>query len=299
VSTETKVAKNTWQAHRTEPRRVLLCSPDYFEVKDVKNAYMKENIGLVDKDLALKQWVTLKETYDGLVERKFLDEVLIIKGEEGLEDMVFAANQSFPWEINGKKVVLMSKMKHKNRQNEVPYFKIFYESQGYKIIELSKTEHFEGMGDIIPHPGKNLLYGGYGHRSDKNAYQEISEIPEVPVVTLKLVNEGFYHLDTCFLPIDEETVFIAKLAFDEEGIEKIHKHFKKVVEIPEQEAKNFALNAHCITDELLGEKIAVLQKGTDITKRELQKHGFEIIEIDTSEFIKSGGSVFCMKMMVF
>ena len=39
--------------------------------------------------------------------------------------------------------------------------------------------------------------------------------------------------------------------------------------------------------------------GVDFSKVEekLKGEGFKVYEVDTSEFMKSGGSVFCMKMM--
>lgn len=132
--------------------------------------------------------------------------------------MVFTANQSFPWILNGEKVVIMSKMRFPSRQKEVPYFREFYSKLGYRIEELCEATMFEGMGDTIPHIGKQLLYGGYGHRSDPKAFEEISKILEVPIVLLRLVDERFYHLDTCFLPISEETVLLCPEAFDAEDL---------------------------------------------------------------------------------
>ena len=40
----------------------------------------------------------------------------------------------------------------------------------------------------------------------------------------------------------------------------------------------------------------LIQKGNPVTKEGLETAGFRVLELDTSEFIKSGGSVFCMKL---
>ena len=193
----------------------------------------------------------------------------------------------------------MSRMRYPSRQKEVPFFKKFYESLGYKTLEI-KADLFEGMGDLIPHYGKNLLYGGYGYRSSPKAYMELSALLQVSVALLELKDERFYHLDTCFLPVDEETVFLTQVAFQKEGLDTIAKLFKNVVDIPVQEAEDFfALNAHCINDQKSGKKAAVLQAGTKVMKKQLETHGYEVMELNTSEFMKSGGSVFCMKMMVY
>lgn len=285
---------------RQEPRNVLICTPEYFDIVDVKNVHMQGNIGGLDKNLAVKQWNDLKSVYQSWKQQGILDEILEIKGVEGLEDMIFTANQSFPWMLNEKKVVVMSKMRHTSREREVPYFRKFYKELGYELLELKTAAHFEGMGDLIPHYGKNLLYGGYGHRTDAAAYNEISQLLQVPIVLLKLEDERFYHLDTCFIPVDENTVFLTPAAFQKEDLQGLKKLFKNIIEIPDEEAdRYFALNAHLVNDGKTKKKVAVLQKGTTVMKRELNKLGFEVSEVDTSEYIKSGGSCFCMKMMVY
>jgi N-dimethylarginine dimethylaminohydrolase len=285
---------------RTEPRKILMCSPDYFDIVDVKNVHMEGNVGVLQKTVAVKQWENLKHIYDSLTAEKILEQVYVIDGAENCEDMVFTANQSFPWMLNGKKTVVMSKMRHESRQREVPYFETYYLNLGYKILHLQHTKMFEGMGDTIPHYGKNLLYGGYGHRSETSAYEEISKLLHVPIVTLELVDERFYHLDTCFIPINEETVLLCREAFTEEGMAALKKLFKNIVEVPVEEAVDFfALNAHCINDKVTGKKRAVIQKGTTVTKGVLEQNGYTVLETDTSEYMKSGGSVFCMKMMLY
>ena len=288
-------------AARKEPGMVLMCSPDYFDVVDVKNPHMEGNTGKIDRNLARKQWDFLKERYSKLVKNGTLQKFLELPGSKGCEDMVFAANQSFPWITEaGEKVVIMSKMRHPSRQKEVFFFEKLYADLGYRIIHLKKTELFEGMGDAIPHPGKRLIYGGYGHRSSEEAYDEIAEILNVPIVTVKLTDARFYHLDTCFLPLDKDAVMLFPEAFTPEDLRGIKKLFKNIIEVSEDEALyGFALNAHVISDGKGGRKVALIQKGSEKTVAQLKEKGFEVIEADTSEYIKSGGSVFCMKMMVY
>lgn len=287
-------------ADRKEPRKVLMTDSAYFDIVDVKNVHMEGQAGKLDKLLARRQWEDLRAVYEKLKKEGTLEDVLIIDGVSGLEDMVFTANQSFPWVLDGEKVAVMSHMRHDSRKKEVPYFREYYKRRGYKTLELTETDLFEGMGDTIPHAGKHLLYGGYGHRSKKSAYDELSQLLQVPVVALELIDDRFYHLDTCFIPASKDTVFLWAEAFTDEGLQAIEKLFKNVVRIPLEEAEDFfALNAHCITDQVTGNKAAILQKGTTVMKQELEKEGFDVYELDTSEYMKSGGSVFCMKMMIY
>jgi N-dimethylarginine dimethylaminohydrolase len=282
---------------RSEPEKVLMSSPEFFDIIDEKNVYMSGQLGNVSKSKAYAQWEQLRDVYQGLVDRGVLQELSIISGVEGLEDMVFTANQSFPYLVDEKKSVILSKMRHDSRKKEVPFFENFYQQKGYQILENKDISLFEGMGDLIPHIGYNLLYGGYGHRTDAVAYKTISRLLKAPIVALELVNPAFYHLDTCFVPLSQNSVMICPEAFSLEGLKIIEKMFNTVYRIPIAEASRlFSLNAHCIH---LNQKVAILQYGSTFTYDALIKEGYEIVEVDTSEFMKSGGSVFCMKMMYY
>lgn len=282
---------------RTDPTRVLMCSPDYFDIVDVKNVHMQGHIGNTDKAQVNAQWQSLKDAYDALLTNKVLDEVSVIPGAVGCEDMVFCANQTLPWKMeDGSEVVVMSRMRHESRQREVPYFEEFFKNKGFKPLHFNNVKMFEGMGDVIPHPGKRLLYGGYGHRTTAEAYDELATMLQTPVVALELINPKFYHLDTCFVPLSKDSVMLCKEAFTEDGLAMIRQLFTKVYYIPEYEAeKYFSLNAHAF--DAHGTKTAILQKGSAITVDVLKQEGYNVVEIETGEFMKSGGSVFCMKMM--
>ncbi len=282
---------------REEPSHVLLCSPDYFEIVDEKNVHMQGQVGNTDKEQVFRQWSALRTAYESLQEKGVLADVSWLQGAEGCEDMVFCANQSFPWKKqNGEKVVVMSKMRHPSRQHEVQYFEQFFKSRGFRPVHFEADVTFEGMGDVIPHPHRSLLYGGYGHRTMPSAYFELSDMLDTPVIALELVSPKFYHLDTCFVPLSETSVMLCREAFSNEGLELIGQMFETVYSVPETEAESlFSLNAHVL--HLQDRKIALLQQGSKHTADILRKEGFEMLELDTSEFMKSGGSVFCMKIM--
>jgi N-dimethylarginine dimethylaminohydrolase len=286
--------------NRNEAKKVFLCTPEYFDVTDGKNVYMQNNLRSVHKKKALEEWNALLNIYKHLKEQGILEDVYVIDGAEHCEDMVFCANQSFPWITwSGERIVVMSNMKHESRQNEVVYVEDFYKDLGYKIMNLQSRYHFEGMGDLLAHPGKRLLYGGFGQRTDRQVYDEISRMLDAPVVLLELVNEHFYHLDTCFLPLNANEIMIAPGAFSDESLRIIKKMFEAVYEIPMHEAtEGFACNAHILYAPK-NKSAAIIQKGNPVALNILQQNAATVLETDTSEFIKSGGSVFCMKMMVY
>lgn len=285
------------QTEHPFPTRVLMGSPLYFQVVDVKNTWMAGQEGHVNTENALRQWQALHNIYQELVHAGELDELQVLDSPESCEDFVFAANQSFPFLLrNGEKAVIMSRMKHTSRQREVDTFRNFYESQGYSIIPAPGNETLEGMGDLIPVPGKRHIFGGFGHRTEKSVLASVSALLEVEITPLELVSDRFYHLDTCFIPLNDQVVLVCREAFSAEGWKTITSHFPIIEEIPSEEAAScFALNAHVIYGRK--NRFAIIQPGAVHTISVLEKHGFRVITTDTSEFMKSGGSVFCMKMM--
>jgi len=275
------------------PRRVLMVSPDHFDVEYVINPHMEGHIGQVDRALARRQWEALRDTY-----RTLGFEVHVLDGVPGLPDMVFCANQTLPFlREDGTRGVVLSRMHAPQRRDEVPHIARFFEQQGYALVSIPDEVpgSFEGMGDALWHPGHALLWGGYGFRTDQAVYEWLARELGVRVVALHLTDPDFYHLDTCLSLLDAGTALYVPAAFDEAGRALLHRLIPNLIEVPEREARELlACNAHCPDG-----RHVLIQKGCTETVARLRAAGFEPIELDTGEFLKSGGSVFCMKLMFF
>ncbi|MDZ7720730.1 MAG: arginine deiminase family protein [Balneolaceae bacterium] len=273
------------------PSKVLMVKPTYFDVEYVINPHMKGQIGGVDKKQAQNEWIHLVEGF-----KKLNVDVEILEGKKGLPDMVFCANQSLPFvDQEGNKKVVMGIMKTPQRKPEVDAIEEWFQTKDYEILHLDEREvqNFEGMGDALWHFKRELLWGGYGFRSSLNAYEQLSGKLDVPVIALQLIDESFYHLDTCISMLNESTALIYPNAFTGEGLEMIHALFDTVITATKYEAeKLLAVNAVSPDG-----KNVLIQKGcTDVNKK-LREAGFSVHQFSTYEFLKSGGSVFCMKLL--
>jgi len=275
-----------------DPARVLMCAPEHFDVLEVKNPFMAGQVGRVDRALARKQWEEVRAAFEAAGKP-----VALMDAVPGLEDMTFCANTGLVGVTpQMERVCVTSQMRHSSRKREVPAVEAWFKSQGYRIARLKDSSHaFEGAGDALWHPGKRLLWGGYGFRSDAEVYDDVARAFESPVVLLKLVNERFYHLDTCFCPLTSEAVLIYPSAFDGQSLELILKIFPVVLTAGESEAVRFmACNAAVVDG-----KTAILQRGASGVARHMSVMGLKVIEVDTGEFMKSGGSVYCLKNFVY
>jgi N-dimethylarginine dimethylaminohydrolase len=279
--------------HNTNsPQKILMCEPKYFTVNYAGNKFMIGNHNKVNTRMALEQWAILKDTYRGLG-----FEVNLIKPGEEEVDMVFTANQSFPFiDRNGNKKVILSKMRNEERRTEIPYFEQFYEDIGYDVIHLpDDVRYFESMGDAIVDYERKIIFGGIGVRTEGAVYKYLSEYTSYHVISLNLANPSLYHLDTCFSILNSSTVVIDRTGFDLDSLKKITQYFDNVIEAdPDENLKYFVCNCHCPDG-----RSVVVQRGSKIFKEQIKTAGFDLLEVNTSEFIKSGGSVFCMKLMYY
>ena len=267
-----------------------MADPAYFDVEYANNPFMAANIGAVNKEPARSQWEHLRETY-----RLLGFEVHTLPAVTGMPDLVFMANQSFPIHLeNGETRAILSRMHAPQRRAEVGCVAEWYASQGMATQALETEAVFEGMGDCLWIPGKWTIMAGYGYRTEIAAVEALSRSVDAQVVPLRLVNPNFYHLDTCLSPIDGDRAFYVAEAFDTESLQRLRVQFSTLIPIPLDEAIRYlACNGHCPDGQHF-----IVQQGAHQTNALARAQGLKVVEVDTSEFLKSGGSVYCMKLML-
>lgn len=280
------------------PRKVLRASPQYFALAGDDNIFMTSR-QQVDTAVAQQEWDNLTAQYAQWQEGGLLDKQLIVSATEGLPDQVFTANPALPFLMpDGKRIVVPSRMRHAARQGEVPLLTAALAAEGYEVLPWGNLFSLEGNGDLLPHPERRLLFGGYGFRTQLEALQPLSQMLQVPIVPLHLTDPHGYHLDTCFLPVSNNTVLIVPEAFDRESLDRIHSSFPEVLYVPAAENNRFmGLNAHILYHIDASRRVALVPAGATTVTTMLTGKGYRCTEVHTGEFLKSGGSIFCMKLM--
>jgi N-dimethylarginine dimethylaminohydrolase len=268
------------------PRRVLLCPPTYFEVRDRKNPYMREPI---DRLKAQRQWEALCDSL-----RQAGLEVETIAPVKNLEDMVFAANQVFVGHHSQiGNFIVPSEMRHPSRQREVPYYVDWFSQRGYRVLALNFAGEFlEGHGDLIWHPDHSRIWAGYGFRSTLGGVEKFAAAMNdlgFPVTPLQLVDPYCYHLDTCFCPLNPEAVLIFPGAFSPDALASLAAGWKRIHKLSRDEAIQFIANG------IVANGYYIAPRVTPQLTSILQRENLIPLIVDTSEFERSGGSAFCMK----
>ncbi len=267
-----------------ESIRILMCPPDHYDVDYVINPWMEGNIHKSSRDRAVEQWQKLHHVL------KDVAVVDLVNPQKGWPDMVFTANAGL---VLGDNVVL-SRFFHEERQGEEPHFKQWFEDNGFTVYELDEDLPFEGAGDALLDREGRWLWAGYGFRSELDSHPYLAKWLDIEVLSLHLIDERFYHLDTCFCPLTGGYLLYYPGAFDSYSNHLIEMRVpvEKRITIEEADAVNFACNAVNVNQTI------VMNKASDRLKEGLKEVGFNIIETPLTEFLKAGGAAKCLTLRI-
>ncbi|HEX6076668.1 MAG TPA: arginine deiminase-related protein [Micromonosporaceae bacterium] len=266
------------------PRRhYLMCRPTHFTVSYAINAWMDPSKP-VDAGLAMTQWSALRDAY-----RRLGHIVEEIEPLPGLPDMVFSANGAFV--VDGK--VYAAQFRNPQRADEAPAYRTWFERAGY---EVQPPKHVnEGEGDFLlieDTPFGEIVLAGTGFRTDHAAHAEVQDHFGRPVVTLRLVDPRFYHLDTALFPLARGNVAYYPGAFSEGSRQALERMFPQAVIASEEDAAVLGLNA--VSD---GRHVVLNAEATGLAAQ-LDGHGYVPIPVDLSELRKAGGGPKCCTLEI-
>lgn len=257
---------------------LLMCAPTAYGLDYVINPWMSLD-NPPDKQLAAEQWQNLYR----LLTENLGATVELVPQADNAPDMVFTANAG----LTRKENCVLARFRHPQRQVEEPHFAAWFAANGYAVQTLPQSVAFEGEGDAL-FAGDTLL-AGYLKRSDIRAHALLADLLGTEVLSLELVDDRWYHLDTCLFPLDEQTVVAYPGAFDAYALTVLRHRFT-VIEVGIQEALRFACNAVRVGNHI------VLPSGCPELTGTLGLHGYTVHSVELSEFLKTGGAAKCLTL---
>ncbi len=258
--------------------RILMCPPDFYQIQYEINPWM-DQAQQVDTDLAAQQWQNLRSLIESVGAQ-----VSVIDPVEGLPDMVFTANAALIYRDRA----IVARFRHAERQGEEEHFHRWLTANGFSAEPPPGDAYFEGAGDALF--CGDTLFAGYRLRSDAGGLQEIGESLGVRVIPLELVDPFFYHIDTCFCPLDTTSAIYFPWALDAYGRRVMNETVDDLVTAEEDEARRFCCNAVVIN------RHVITNTGCPKLHAELQSLGFETHATELDEFLKAGGSAKCLTL---
>ena len=271
------------------PPTFLMCRPTYYTIAYEINPWMSLK-RQANHRRALAQWAKLYE----LLTRRLQARVNLLTPKPNVPDLVFTANAGLaagpPTKTFGGgagRMLIRSNFRHPQRQREELYVERYAKRAGFRVVTLPQRFRFEGEGDALWVNG-TLLFG-FRFRSDAPAHEELAHLLKARVLPVELADKRFYHLDTCFAPLDERTALWFPKAFDRYGRKVIEGLVDDPISVSEADAKRFVCNAIAVG------RSVVLQEGfSSALRRQLTRRGLRLYPVDLLEFLKAGGSAKCL-----
>lgn len=212
----------------------------------------------------------------------------------GLPDEVFVANTVLPLPMLPP-TFIMANFKYAQRKKESDNLAPHLSKMG-KVIQWPYTSVLEGQGETKWFYGGKIVVVGYGFRSSKQSVLDLEEIlnkiykkhgltPPV-VIGVKLLDARYYHMDIATHAISSNECLIHRGAISDRDIQKMEDHGIRC--IVRDFGDPFALNCVMVNGKHYTHVL------TPKAKAVMKSLGLKVVELDVSEFEKSGGALRCM-----
>ncbi len=263
-------------------RRYLMCRPDHFTVSYTINPWMEPR-NPTDTAKAVAQWQTLYDTYVALGH-----DVELIDPVPGLPDMVYTANGGFV--IDG--TALGVRFRVDERRGEERPFMDWFARHGFDVVEPVEVQ--EGEGDFLL--VGDVILAGTGFRSVGDSHREVAEVFGREVVSLRLIDPRFYHLDTAISVLDpvegaggvaQANIAYLPTAFDDASRRVLAERYPDAIQVSDADGAVFGLNS---ASDGYNVFISPRAKGFEA---QLRARGYNPVPVDLSELLLGGGGIKC------
>jgi N-dimethylarginine dimethylaminohydrolase len=268
------------QSEYGELQKVILCEPQYMEIKEVINDVQKKYINSsIDRSLAISQHQIFEQTL-----RNAGVEVIKLPPSKDHPEQVFTRDIGFTL----GNCLFISEMANPIRQGEEKVLAEWMNEHDISYKKLS-THSIEG-GDVIV--DGHRVFVGISHRTSKKAIQDLQEeLPDFEIFPIPF-NPKYLHLDCVFNILSSKDALIYPDAIDPEIVDNLSSMYN-LIEVSESEQFSMGTNVLSIGNN----RVLSLPLNSDVN-HQLRKHGYQVIEVDFSEIIKSGGSFRCCSMPI-
>ena len=261
-------------------QKVVLCEPQYMEIKEVINDVQKEYINdNIDRSLAISQHQIFEQTL-----RNADVEVIKLRPSQDHPEQVFTRDIGFTL---GNRI-FVSEMANPIRQGEEKVLTNWMNEHDISYKKLS-THPIEG-GDVIV--DGNRVFIGISHRTSMNAVTTLQrELPDFEIIPIPF-NPKYLHLDCVFNILSSKDALIYPDALDPKTVDRLSSMYH-LIEVNESEQFSMGTNVLSIGHN----RVLSLPINHDVN-HQLRQHGYQVLEVDFSEIIKSGGSFRCCSMPI-
>lgn len=265
-----------------ELKEVLLCSPEHIELHpiDVISKNWLEKNERINKEKCLEEHQELIKTY-----RENGIKVRLTEARQHLPNQVYA--RDFGACI--KEGIIIGKFKEDIRNKETQEYKKYVETLGLTIIAECTEGIFEG-GDFWFLDDHTLAIGLVA-RTDIKGIENLRK--QLKPLGYEIIGvecpEEYLHLDMCFNIVADKVAVVCKEALPSHFIDILIEKKFTLINVP----REGVFKHHCNL-QALGNGKVISTKNNIQVNQELKKLGLNVIELDLTEILKSGGGPHCM-----
>jgi N-dimethylarginine dimethylaminohydrolase len=186
--------------------------------------------------------------------------------------------------------VVLSHMRYAERRMEVRTAQPWFARSGRSTSYVGRDgvgAHLEA-GDVFA--WGDALVVGFGPRTEELALKHLAGELGVRVRGVRITHPAMYHLDLAFCPLDGRRAMVAPGAFDDASASALLALVPEPLVLTDDEA----LTTFCANSIVIGRSIVMPAGAPERVQRQLGDWGFDVVEVDVSEFHKGGGSVRCL-----
>ncbi|WLR57115.1 dimethylarginine dimethylaminohydrolase family protein [Mesobacillus subterraneus] len=261
-------------------KKVILCSPQYMTIREVINEtqkhFMEEGIHI---EVALKQHIEFVN-----ILKKYGVEVVLLPYHKKYPEQVFTRDIGFTL----GQTIFVADMASEVRKGEENVLKQWLEDEGISYYNLI-GDQIEGGDVVIDH---DTIFVGLSNRTNQQAADHLQGLlPNMKVKAVPFKAE-YLHLDCVFNVVSPEIALIYRPALTEEDIQLLSSRYE-LIDVSEEE--QFTLGTNVLG---IGHKRILSLPVNKGVNEQLRSKGFEVIEVDITEIIKSGGSFRCCTLPI-
>ncbi|HEY5599046.1 MAG TPA: hypothetical protein VIK48_00030, partial [Candidatus Manganitrophaceae bacterium] len=264
--------------------RLLMCPPDFYDTHFLFNPWLSYSEE-VDRVKARKQWTVLKETIE-----EAGGDVTLIEPRWGESAMVFTRDNALVFD---REKVLILRSHGPRGKREPKALASWFKKNGFKVFHLPAGMGLEG-GNILFLNGETLL-AGWKPGEDLLAYKWLKDFLSeqtgrgVNLIMIRLTNHKYLHLDMALSVLKEKGFLINSIGLSiAEGWENADLWRGRPVFRFEKES--FGANMVIVNNTII---TGALEETSDVWLKGL---GFDVRQIDLSEFYKAGGGAHCLTL---
>ncbi len=240
--------------------------------KSYVNGLTSSNLGKPDYEKTLQQHQEYIE-----ILKKCNVEVEVLEADEDFPDSCFVEDPA----VLTEKVAVVTNPGAESRNGEKIDMKRRLQKFYSNIEEIQAPGTLEG-GDILR--VRDHFYIGISCRTNKAGAEALSDILSKYGYSSTLVPlEKFFHLKTGIAYLGNNDLLVAGEFIDH----PVFKDFNRIVVSDEEE---YAANCIAVNDYVL------LPKGFPQTKEKVEQAGYQVIEVELSEFQKQDGGLSCLSL---